>query len=164
MWGLVGKNEALIASLQSVAGEFHTGVTAELGRSTVNCCSNSSICQLSLVQFNSRWYLCDRKSPCVPSALSLRGFPNVAFETVLSSVRLIDDGPLWTFEGSSLSSSSFHVSLLQSRLGFVLAGSVRNTSDLPRRKSLVMVALPTCLSACSFSFAPACPGRYIRSF
>ena len=65
MWGLVGKNEALIASLQSVAGEFHTGVTVELGRSTVNCCSNSSICQLSLLQFNSRWYLCTRKSPCV---------------------------------------------------------------------------------------------------
>ena len=40
-----------------------------------------------------------------------------------------------------------------------------NTSDLPRRKPLVIVALPASLSARSFPFTPACPGQYIhRSF
>ena len=33
-----------------------------------------------------------------------------------------------------------------------------NTSDLPRRKPFVMVALLTSLFARSFSFTPACPG------
>ena len=39
---------------------------------------------------------------------SLRSFPSVAFETVL-----IDDGPLLSFQGKSMSSSFFHASLIQ---------------------------------------------------
>ena len=39
-------------------------------------------------------------------------FPQQTFETV-SNVRLIDDGPLSSFQGRSSSASSFHVPLLQ---------------------------------------------------
>ena len=40
-----------------------------------------------------------------------------------------------------------------------------STSDLPRSKPLVGVALPASLSARSFPFTPACPGQYThRSF
>ena len=45
------------------------------------------------------------------STPSLRGFPNVAFET--SNVRLIDADPLSSFQGRSSSASSFHASLFQ---------------------------------------------------
>ena len=38
--------------------------------------------KLSLVWFSSRRYLCARKSRYVPHPVSLRSFPNVAFETV----------------------------------------------------------------------------------
>ena len=53
-------------------------------------------------------------------------------------------------------------------LGFVPAGnvsSVLSTSDLPRSKPLVMVALPASVSAVSFPFTPICLGQYThRSF
>ena len=47
---------------------------------------------------------------------SLRSFPKVAFDSKFETVpivRLIDDGPLSSFQGESSSASSFHASLLQ---------------------------------------------------
>ena len=47
-------------------------------------------------------------------------------------------------------------------LGFVPAGCLvlLKTSDLPRRKQIVMVAFPASLSTRSFPFTQACPGQY----
>ena len=56
--------------------------------------------------FNSRWYLGARKSPYAIH-LSLRNFPDVAFENS-SSVRRIDNGPLSSFRGRLSSASSSH--------------------------------------------------------
>ena len=49
-------------------------------------------------------------------------------------------------------------------IGFVPAVSFKllNTSHIPRRKPLVLVALPGSLSARSFLFTPACPGQHIH--
>ena len=67
----------------------------------------------SQVQFSAWWYLCARKSPYRRSIPSPRSFRNVAFWKS-SSVRLIDDGPLSSFERrSSRKWRSFHASLLQ---------------------------------------------------
>ena len=64
------------------------------------------------------------------------------------------DGPLSSFQGRSSSASSFHISLLQVINGVMSWLCARrsclkplNTSDLPRSKPLVMVVLPTSLSA-----------------
>ena len=76
------------------------------------------------VEFNSRWYLCARKSPYdIRSTPSFRKFPNVAFETI--------DGLLSSFQGRSSSASFSHASLLQAIdgsdvLGFVPAGGVND--------------------------------------
>ena len=85
-----------------------------------------------------------------------------------SKVRLIDDGPLSSFQGRSSSASSFHASLLQAINGVmslalcpqVVSQASQHFSDLPKSKALVRVALPASLSAQSFPFTPACPGQY----
>ena len=64
------------------------------------------------VQLSSRCYICTRKSPYalhpVSQKFSQRGLWSG------SNVRLIDDGPLSSFQGrSSSTNSSFHASLLQ---------------------------------------------------
>ena len=61
------------------------------------------------VQFSSRWYLCAQKCPYVLKSLSLRNFPNV---------RLIDDGPLSSFQ-ERLSSASFFQASLSSKRSMV---------------------------------------------
>ena len=50
------------------------------------------------VQFSSRWYLCARKSPYALHPFSQK-FPQRWFWNS-SNVRLIDDGPLSSFQGS----------------------------------------------------------------
>ena len=85
---------------------------------------------------------------------------------------LNDYGPLLSYQGRSSSTSSFHTSLLQVINGVMslalcskIVSQVPQQLTLPRCKPLVMVALPASLSAWSFPFTPACPGRYIhRSF
>ena len=61
-------------------------------------------------QFSSRWYLRARKSP-----YALHPVPQVFFSQLRlwngSKVRLIDDGPLSSFQGRSSSAYSFHVRL-----------------------------------------------------
>ena len=88
------------------------------------------------------------------------------------NVRLIDDGPLSSFQGRSSSALLFtRLSPPGDRwcndLGFVPARSVLssslNTSDLLRRKPLVRIALPASLSAPSFTFTPACPVQHTNS-
>ena len=86
-----------------------------------------------------------------------------------SSVCLIDNGLLLSFEGKLLSSSSFYTSLLQTVDGVMSLALcpqclklLKNTSDLPRHKPFVMVALPATLSAWSFPFTPAYPGKHIH--
>ena len=89
-----------------------------------------------------------------------------------SNVRLTDDGPLSSSQGRLSSASSFHASLLLSRRSMVWCPWLRvrrwclkllNTSDLPRSKPLVRVALPASLSARSFPFSPAYPGQYMHT-
>jgi len=63
------------------------------------------------VQFSSRWYLCARKSPYALHSVSQKVCQCHLWNG--SNVRLIDDGPLSSFQGRSSSASSFHASLLQ---------------------------------------------------
>ncbi len=111
----------------------------------------------------------EKKKPiiCAPPRLS-EVSPTLPLKRFQCST---DDGPLSSFQGRSSSASSFHASPPGDRwcdvLGFVPAGILKllNTSDLPRSKPLVRVALPASLSARSFPFTPACPGQYThRSF
>ena len=106
------------------------------------------------VHLSSRWYLCTRKNPiCTPPCLS-----EVSQRCLWNSsnVRLIDDGPLSSFQGRSSNASSFHASLLQSM------DAVMSLALCPQ---VVRVALPASLSARSFPFSPACPEQYThRSF
>ena len=79
-----------------------------------------------------------------------------------SNVRLIDDGPLSSFQGRSSSASSFHASLLQMIDGVMFLALCRQVvSQAPqhsrssRRKPDAMASL----SARSFPFTAACPGQ-----
>ena len=63
------------------------------------------------VQSSSRWYLSARKSPYALHPVSQK-FPHRCLWNG-SNVRLIDDGPLSSFQGRSSSVSSFNTSLLQ---------------------------------------------------
>ena len=65
----------------------------------------------SSVQFNSRLYLCARKSPYALHPVSQR-FPQRGLWNP-SNVHLIDDGPLSSFQGRSSSASFFLACLLQ---------------------------------------------------
>ena len=83
------------------------------------------------VQFSSRRYLCARKSPRALRPVSQNCPQRCLWNG--SSVRLIDDGPLSSFQGRSSSASSFNASLLRAingvmSLGFVPAGSVSSFS------------------------------------
>ena len=91
-------------------------------------------------QFSSRWYLCARKSP-----YALRPFSHKFSQRCMrnsSSVSLIDDGPLWSFQGRSSSYSSFHASLLQAFYGMMSlpAGNVSSSSTLQILRDLQMPA------------------------
>ena len=79
------------------------------------------------VQFSSRWYLCARKSPYVLHPVSKR-FPQRHLWNGFN-VRLIEDGPLSSFQGRLSSASSFHTSWCDA-LGFVPACSVSSSSTL----------------------------------
>ena len=79
------------------------------------------------VQFSSRWYLCARKSPYVLHPVSKR-FPQRHLWNSFN-VRLIEDGPLSSFQGRLSSASSFHTSWCDA-LGFVPACSVSSSSTL----------------------------------
>ena len=74
-----------------------------------------------------------------------------------------DDGPLSSFQGRSSNASSFHASLLQAIDGVMSLALfpyvVSQAADLSRSKPLVRVPLPSCLSAGSFPFTPACQGQ-----
>ena len=66
------------------------------------------------VQFSpagSRWYLCARKNPYALHPISQK-FPQSRLWSG-SNVRLIDDGPLSSFQGRSSSAPTFHASFLQ---------------------------------------------------
>ena len=84
---------------------------ARISSGAQELCSCVSSADDWLVQFSSRWYLCARKSPYALHPVSQK-FPQRRIWNG-SSVRLIDDGPLSSFQGRSSSASSFHASLLQ---------------------------------------------------
>ena len=108
-----------------------------------------------LFQFSSKWYLCAQKSPYALHPVSQK-FPQRCLWNG-SSVRLIDDGPLSSFQGRSSSASSFHV------LGFVAAVSVPSFSTLQvfgEASHFWGLLFPASLSARSFPLTPACPGLY----
>ena len=63
------------------------------------------------VNFSSRWYLGARKSPYALHPVSQKFLQCCIWNS--SSVRLIDDGTLSSFQGRSSSVSSLHASLLQ---------------------------------------------------
>ena len=67
------------------------------------------------VQFNSRWYLCARKSPYALHSVSQKFSQSCLWNG--SNVRLIDDGPLSSFHWRSSSASSFHAFFLQAIIG-----------------------------------------------
>ena len=80
------------------------------------------------------------------STPTLRRFYNVVFDTVPAIIRLIDDGPLSSFQGTP--PSSFRRSMVWCPWLCVRRYCLKilNTSDLPRRMPLAMVALPASLS------------------
>ena len=85
------------------------------------------------------------KSIYMRSTLS-HNFASVAFETV-SHVRLIDDGPLSSFQGTSSRASSFHASLLQAIGGVMsLAYCPQVVSQAPQhfRSSETQAAYDSC--------------------
>ena len=99
------------------------------------------------VQFIPRWYLCAQESPYALHPVSQK-FPQSCLWNS-SNVRLTDDGPLSSFQGSSSVASAFHAILLQaieSVTSLALCPQaylkLLNTSDLPIHKPLEMVALP----------------------
>ena len=69
---------------------------------------NSITVLLSSVQFSSRWYLCVRNIPYALHPVPQK-FPHHCLWNG-SYVRLIDDGPLSSFQGRSSSTSSWHSS------------------------------------------------------
>ena len=78
---------------------------------TVKTCSSDDVAISA--QFSSKWYPCARKSPYnyALHPVSQR-FPQPCLWNS-SSVRLIDDGRLSSFQGRSSRASSFNASLLQ---------------------------------------------------
>ena len=120
------------------------------------------------VQFSSIQF--KMASIIMPSILSLRSFPNVAFETVPMFV--------WLTMTLSRPFKEGHLALPLPRLSlpgdrwcgvfsFVPAGSVSSFSLLQifRSKPLVRVALVASLSARALHFTPVCPGQCThRSF
>ena len=63
------------------------------------------------LQFSSRWYLRTLKSPYAHHAVSHKFLQCCLWDS--SSVRLIDNGPLLSFQGRLSSASSFHAWWLQ---------------------------------------------------
>ena len=88
---------------------------------------------LSSVQFSSFQFkmvsMRSEKSICALPRLSLRRFPNVAFEMV-PIVGLFDDGPLSSFQGRSSSAFSFHASLPQAIDGVMSQQLFKGTLSL----------------------------------
>ena len=100
------------------------------------------------------------------STLSLRSFPNVAFDTVPMLIWLM----IAIFHPFNEGRLALPLAMpVSSRWSMVWCPwlcacrqclKLHNTSDLLRSKPLVMVALPPSLSSQSFPFTPACPGQY----
>ena len=100
------------------------------------------------------------------STPSLRSFLNNAFETV-SNVRLIDDGPLSSFQGRSSSASSFHVPLLQPIDGVMFLALCQQVVSQASQHFRSSEKQDTCMGCfvrqyiCSvIPFTPACPGQH----
>ena len=96
-WGQIGI--ALIwwlATLQYLYLGMQTEVIAQSCSCPIFCVETPEFSStyisflFSSVPFSSRWYLCTQKSPYASPPLSLRSFPNIAFETV--PVFLFSDG------------------------------------------------------------------------
>ena len=66
-------------------------------------------------QFSSRWYLCTHKSPCALHPISQKFSQSCLWNS--SSIQLIDNGPVSSFQGRLLSTSSFCAYLLQVIVG-----------------------------------------------
>ena len=95
-------------------------------------CINATVPGHISLEFSSRWYLCARRSPYALHPVSQRFLQRCLWND--SSVSLIDDDPLSSFQGRSSCASSFHASPPDDRwcdaLGFVPAGSVSSFSIL----------------------------------
>ena len=116
------------------------------------------------VQFSSRWYLGAWKSPYALLHPASEKFPQRCLWNS-SSVGLIDDGPLSSFQGRLSSASCFSISLLQVIGAQKECLKLLSASDLLRSKPLVKGTFPASPSARPCPFPPACPGQFIhRSF
>ena len=116
------------------------------------------------------------KPICVPPRLSKFSptllSDNLSDDETVPVARLIDYGPLSSFQGRSFSASSFHASLLQVIDGVMsLALCPQVVSQAPQhfRSSETQATCEGCFarqSICSvFPFILACPGQYThRSF
>ena len=84
---------------------FTGAVATTLLRQYISTCQTGvCVCVLSSVQFSSKWYLCAWKSPYALHPISQK-FPQHRLWND-SSVWLIDDGPLSSFQGRLSSISS----------------------------------------------------------
>ena len=82
---------------------------------TLSCAKRLRHENKQTVQISSRWHFCARKSPHALHPVSHK-FPRRCLSNS-SNVRLIDDGPLSSFQGKSPTASSFHAFLLQAMCG-----------------------------------------------
>ena len=107
-------------------------------------------------------FMRSEKPICVPPRIS-----EVSPTLPLKRFQCSDDSPLSSFQGRSSSASSFNACLRQAINGvmsFALCPLVVSQASQHFRSSekqtTCEVALPTNVSARSFSFTPACPGQY----
>ena len=124
--------------------------------------------QFSTVKLSSRWHLCARKSPYAPHPVSQK-YPQRCLWNG-PNVRLIDGGPLSSFQWRLSSASFVHASLLRAIDGVMsLALISQIVSQAPQHfgSSEKQAICEGCFARQSiwFPITLSCPGQYThRSF
>ena len=152
---------------------WRTHTVSSISCNTIKGRGRGHATEFSTGQSSSRWYLCARKSPyafhLVSQNVHQRCLPIICLtdDETVPVARLIDYGPLSSFQGRSFSASSFHASLLQVIDGVMsLALCPQVVSQAPQhfRSSETQATCEGCFdrqSICSvFPFTLACPGHY----
>ena len=134
------------------------------------CSQQCNICQFNSVQCSSRWYPYTQENSYAfhPTSKMLSHCCLWVWQS--STGHLTDTGPFSSFQGRLLGTFTHYVSLplVYSMVWCAWLCTYRqclkflNTSDLPRCKPLVMVALPNCLSDQSFPLTLTSQGQCIH--